>query len=148
MKKLKKFLPTIAILLIIIIALCLIIFEIYNSNLQNEEKVSETVNNSIISNNEKPNIRAIIVKVNDDFLDAINPDNTNELYSISFGSEGNIGFKQGQEILVYFDGMINETYPEQINNVEKIEIVKEESEVKIPNDILRYYYSSKNIVEK
>ena len=40
-----------------------------------------------------------------------------------------------------------DTYPEQPSNVEKIEIVNEESNVVIPDDVLRYCYSSKNNVQ-
>ena len=68
------------------------------------------------------------------------------LYSVGFASEGNIGFKQDQEILIYFNGMIMETYPGQLGDVGKIEIIKEKSDVEIPQNILRYCYSSENNV--
>ena len=67
------------------------------------------------------------------------------IYSVSYKNK-DIKFKKGQEILIYFDGGILETYPAQIINVEKIKILKEESDVKIPDDILRFCYSSKNNV--
>jgi len=35
-----------------------------------------------------------------------------------------------------------ETYPAQLGNVEKIELIKEKSEIQIPEQILRYCYSS------
>ena len=72
--------------------------------------------------------------------------NVTGLFSVGFTNEGNIGFKQGQEILIYFDGMVMESYPAQIGKVQKIEMVKEKSNTKIPENILRYCYSSKDKV--
>lgn len=148
MKNFKKSLPIIGIVLIIIIALCLVIFKIYNSNEQKEKQINETLtSNSVTTNNEEATINAVVVRVYNNSLIAMKTDNTAELYSISFGKEGNIGFKQGNQILVYFDGMIADTFPEQISNVEKIEIVNAESDIQIPEDVLRYCYSSKNNVQ-
>lgn len=90
--------------------------------------------------------KAIVVKVNEKSLDVMDLENSRELYSVSFTSEGNIGFKQGQEILVYFDGTILMSFPGQITNVEKIEIIKEQIDTIIPDDVLRFYYSSINKV--
>ena len=42
--------------------------------------------------------------------------------------------------------MIMESYPAQIDNVQKIEIVQEKSNIEIPDYILRYCYSSKENV--
>lgn len=94
--------------------------------------------------------RALVVKVNEKSLDVMGIENENniesDLISVSFGQEGDIGFKQGQEILIYFDGIIAESFPAQINNVGKIEIVKEKSDNEIPEDVLRFYYNSEDNV--
>ena len=94
--------------------------------------------------------RAVVVKVNEKSLDVMGIENEygieNDLISVSFGQEGNIGFKQGQEVLIYFDGIIAESFPAQINNVGKIEIVKEKSNNEIPEDVLRFYYNSEDNV--
>ena len=94
--------------------------------------------------------RALVVKVNEKSLDVMGIENENniesDLISVSFGQEGDIGFKQGQEILIYFDGIIAESFPAQINNVGKIEIVKEKSDNEIPEDVLRLYYNSEDNV--
>lgn len=90
--------------------------------------------------------KAIVVKVYEKSLGVMDIQNTKELYSVSFANDGNIGFKQGQEVLIYFDGMIAQSYPAQIHNVNKIEIIKEKSDVAIPDDVLQYYYNStKNV---
>lgn len=96
-------------------------------------------------------LSGIVVKVNEKSLDVMGinngEDELNNLYSVSFAKEGNIGFKEGQEILIYFDGMVLETFPGQIHNVGKIEIIKEKSETEISADVLRFYNNSEDKVE-
>ena len=72
---------------------------------------------------------------------------TNSLLYVGLQNVENREFKQGQEILIYFDGMILTTYPGQLSNVGKIEIVKEKSDVKIPEEVFRTFYSSSNNVK-
>lgn len=97
-------------------------------------------------NNYKAELKAVVVKVNEKSMLVMETEKANELISVGFTYEGNIGFKQGQEIVIYFDGMIMESYPAQIGNVQKIEIVQEKSNIEIPDNILRYCYSSKENV--
>lgn len=126
-KKIKIFIVIIGILLIGIA----VVFGI--SNVANKDnKFSST-------------IKAVVVNPKKGLL-VMGIENGNSLYSVSYKNKDDIKFKQGQEILIYFDGGILETYPAQIINVEKIKILKEESDVKIPDDILRFCYSSKNNV--
>ena len=68
------------------------------------------------------------------------------LYVVSFAEDGNIGFYEGQEVIIYFDGVIASSYPMQIHNVGKIEITKDKTDITIPDDILRYYNNSKENV--
>lgn len=96
--------------------------------------------------NMRATLLAVIVRADEKSLDVMELNNKN-LYSVSLGEDGNIGFKQGQEILIYFDGIILESFPGQIPNVEKIEIIKEKSETEIPDEVLRFYYNSKDKVE-
>lgn len=91
-------------------------------------------------------VKVKVVRVYDNSLLAINEERTDELYDIGFKSQGNIGFKPGQELLIHFDGVTLATYPGKLSGVSKIEIIKEESEVEIPKSILRYCYSSKEKV--
>ncbi|MGN1300936.1 MAG: hypothetical protein ACI4U9_00120 [Clostridia bacterium] len=102
----------------------------------------ETFENS----NMKETKSAVVVKVDENSLSVMGVENTSDLFTVSYANEINTEFKQGQEILIYFDGMVLSSFPGQIPNVGKIEIVKEESSVSIPDDVLRFYYSSRNNV--
>ena len=90
-------------------------------------------------------ISGVVVKVEDNNLLIMNIDDSKELYSVGTREE-DVEFKQGQEVLIYFDGTILTTYPAQIGNIRKIKIVKEKSDITIPENILRYCYSSKDNV--
>lgn len=89
-------------------------------------------------------IKAVVVKVNDNSLLA--EVEGEGLCSVSFGRNGNIGFKKGQEIEIYFSGLINASYPGGIVNVGKIEILKEDSGREISKGALQYCYNSKENV--
>lgn len=104
------------------------------------------MNFDLPENNYKAELKAVVVKVNERSMLVMETEKANELISVGFTDEGNIGFKQGQEILIYFDGIIMASYPAQIGNVQKIKIVQEESNIEIPDYILRYCYSSKEKV--
>lgn len=95
------------------------------------------------SSNMQATKKAIIVKVNSNYLTVLGRENeTDYLYEVSFSDEGDIGFKQGQEILIYFDGRILLSNPARIITVGKIEIIKEKSNKSIPEEILRRYEMS------
>lgn len=66
----------------------------------------------------KATIKAVIVKVNNKHLLAMGIESTTGLYSVGFKQE-NIEFKQGQEVLIYFDGTVMETYPRQLEMLKK-----------------------------
>ena len=147
----KKFLKSLCAIIVIIVVISLIFFVIDYTRVKKDKnpifyKGIIDYNNleDEISRigNMKETIKVVVVKVNSTYLLAMDENNTNELYSISFTNEGNIGFKKGQEILVYFDGIVNATYPGGINKVGKIEIIKEESNIEIPENILTYCYTN------
>lgn len=96
-------------------------------------------------NNTRAIMKAVVVKVNKNSLMVIDTDNKS-LNSVRLVNEGEVEFKQGQEILIYFDGIIAESYPAQIHNVGKIEILKEQSNIEIPKNVLKYCYSSRDNV--
>ncbi len=104
------------------------------------------INKKSEENNMLANKKAVIIKVNEKYLDVMGFEGASDLYNVSYSSEGNIGFKQGQEILIYFNGTIAESFPAQIGKVGKIEILKEKSDIEIPEDILKFYYNSKEKV--
>ena len=122
----KKSKKIVILTIIVLIALALIFLAIYY--IKNE---SQTMRGVVVEANERS---LIMMGVN------------GGLYYVGFSDEENIGFKQGQEILVHFNGEILAIYPEQFANIQKIEILKEESNVEIPENILRYCYSSKDNV--
>ena len=90
---------------------------------------------------------AIVVKVNDDSIDVMGTDNENDLLTVKYSEDGNIGFEQGQEVLIYFNGVIEPVQPKTIDTVGKIEIIKENSDISIPESALRNFYSSFDNVE-
>lgn len=94
-------------------------------------------------------MRAVVMQVYKNSLGVMEIKNNEEagtLYTVSFAEEGDIGFKPKQEINIYYDGTIAETYPAQIHHVNKIEILKDTTEISIPDDIIRYYNNSKDKV--
>lgn len=105
------------------------------------------VSHSKIKNNTIATKKAVIVKVNENSLDVVDIKNPTSFLSVSFSKEGNIGFKPGQEILIYSDGMVVDTVPGKLCKVGKIKILKEESDVVIPDDVFRFYYNSYNNVD-
>lgn len=113
----------------------------FNKRILNKKiEITESLNNIASTKS------AVVVKVNDKCLDVMGFEHNNDLYCVSFASEGNIGFKQGQEILIYYDGIIAQSFPAQINHVKKIEIVQQNSNIEIPDDVIRWCYNSRNNV--
>lgn len=100
-------------------------------------------------NNMSATMTAVVVKVNDTDLWVIAPaSNSGTLMRASIYNTGDIGFKKGQEILIYYGGLIEQMSPPTISNIGKIEIIKEESDIEIPIDILEYCYNFENIVSR
>lgn len=98
------------------------------------------------NNNMKATIKAVVVKANNSHLLVMGTEGTSDLYSIGTKNAENIEFKKGQEILIYFDGMVMDSYPAQLGNIGKIEVIKEKSDIQIPDDIIRYCYNSRDNV--
>lgn len=72
-------------------------------------------------------------------------DEKGELYKISFGKPRNINgkeLKMGQEIEIYWHGMINSSSPPIIGGVRKYKILKEESDIKIPEYAMQHCYNT------
>ena len=97
--------------------------------------------------NDSTSIKAVIVKVNKNSLIVMQTEKDEGLINVSFSKEGNIGFKERQEILIDFDGFITLSYPASIYNVKKIKILNEKSNISIPEKHLKYCFSSKNNVK-
>lgn len=75
-------------------------------------------------------------------------DYNEKMYSVSIKDGDTSDFKKGQEVLIYYDGIVATTYPGQIT-ADKVEILKEKSNKEIPVEVLRYWsFSPKNISAK
>lgn len=128
MKKVRNVIVAIIVLLIIII-------------------IGKILYNKMQPENMRVKMKAVIVKVNENsMLVTTDTKNTNGLMNIGFADDGNIGYKQGQEILIYYNGMIDSMFPGLIGKPGKIKIKKEKSNIEIAESILRYAYSSINNV--
>ena len=123
----KKFVKVLGISLLVILIVAIILFAVFY----------------IIIKNYMETIKAVVVKVNDNSMLVMGiTDNLSGLMSVGFTDEGNIGYKQGQEISFKYNGSITDMYPPSLDKVDKIKITKEKSDVEIPESILRYCYSS------
>ena len=112
---------------------------------------------SIFMNYEEPKdesmedskLEAVVMKVYSQSLGVMGiKDNkgTQDLYTVSISNLDSSEFKEGQEVAIYFDGTVAESYPAQIFNVNKIDIIKDKTQIEIPNSVLRYYNNSKDNV--
>ena len=115
-------------------------------NLENVKRIKviekDTEEVDTIENRNKVAIKeAVVVKVNEDSIGVMGKESENDLYTVNYSSEGNIGFKQGQEVLIYFNGIIDNT-SKKIENVGKIAIIKENSDIQITERALRTFSSS------
>lgn len=101
-----------------------------------------------MSENISYSVRAEVIEVTEHGIYAMGIEGyPTGLFSLGFTDEGDIGFKQGQEILIDYRGYVMATYPAQLGHVDKITIVKEKSDVEIPEEYLKFCYSSKNNVK-
>ena len=129
----KKILKIIAIIIVVLIVVGLIFFALYYARVQ-----------------KLATLNAVVMEVRENSLSVMEIKDraaSNSLYTVSFAQEGNIGFKQGQEVLIYFNGTVAESFPAQIFDVDKIEITKDETDIAIPDDVIRYYNNTTDKVE-
>lgn len=138
--------------LIVIIIFSIITFFAYHyycSSTNNIKIFDEYDRKADLNDNMAEKIKILVVGVEENYLNAakLEGDKISEILNVSFSKEGNIGFEIGQEVLVYFNGVILSTWPAQINNPEKLEIVKQKSDIEIPEYILKSFYSTKNNVD-
>ena len=112
------------------------------ANLLNNNE-TETTNTNKEEKNQK-SMKAVIIKVNKNNLMVMQEDEEKTLTILNFSEEENKNFKEKQEILVYYnDDYIDLTYPVPINDISKIEIINEYSDIEIPTK----YISSKNNIK-
>ena len=68
----------------------------------------------------------------------------NDIYVVNIPENTNEKYKKEQEILIYFNGIVEDLFPARIIHVGKIEIKKEKSDAIIPENILTTYYNTIN----
>ena len=91
------------------------------------------------------NMRGVVIKAEEKSLTIMDVKDES-LYYVAIPENNKLQFKQGQEILIYFNdyAIIEQSYPANIGteDIEKIRIVKEKSNVKIPRKKLERVYST------
>ncbi len=93
----------------------------------------------VFINKKKVTEKGIIIKINETLLTIMKFDES--ILIVDLKKIESNEFEIGQEILVYYDGFTETTYPGKIY-ADKIKILKEKTEVEIPIDVLRYANSS------
>lgn len=145
----KKALKIIIVILctIIIIGEILFLIDFFRVKAGKEAIVFSNVSKLIKKDEEKNSsieevIKCVVVKVNKNSITVMKIENdSDDVYAVKINQEDGEKYKKGQEIYVYFDGNVEKMGNLKINNVKKIEIIKEESDTKIPEEILKYYYN-------
>lgn len=145
----KKALKIIIVILctIIIIGEILFLIDFFRVKAGKEAIVFSNVSKLIKKDEEKNSsieevIKCVVVKVNKNSITVMKIENdSDDVYAVKIKQEDGEKYKKGQEIYVYFDGNVEKMGNLKINNVKKIEIIKEESDTKIPEEILKYYYN-------
>ena len=102
-----------------------------------------------LNNNMSATKKAVIVKALPNTLWVMEPENYDDLIEVTYSEENNSKFKQGQEILIYYnkEWQLDKSLKILIMNVGKIEILKEKSEVEIPKNMIIACYNSKDNIE-
>lgn len=119
MRKLLKFL----IIIVAIIFIILLAFYILNN------RKTFTLTGTVVKVNEKD-----MIVLSKTLLES------DRSWKVSFSDEGDIGFKQGQEVKVYYtDTILDE---DGLQNVKKIEIIKDDSGVELSDELLSHYNNS------
>lgn len=134
----------IVLVVLVVVAIAVLLVRHFTTN----EASNELTGNSISYDNADSiaTMDVVIAKVDDTSIGVINKDDPNDILTASIPDGDTNEYKQKQEVRVYFDGTINESYPGSFGKVSKIEILKETSEVTIPEKVLKYFYSSRNNV--
>ena len=115
------------ILIIILVILAVVAVTILLVNHFTTKKVSnELTGNSISYDNTDAiaTMDVVIVRVYDTYLGVVEKDDTTGLMRVSIPTGDTNEYKQNQEIRIYFDGIINESYPGSFGKIFKIEILK------------------------
>lgn len=131
----------IVLVILIVVSIAVLLVKHFKTN----EVSNELTGNSISYDNKDAiaTMDVVIAKVEDRYLGVINKDEPNDIMTADIPDGDTNKYKQNQEIRVYYNGEILESYPGSFSNVSKIEILKETSEVTVPEKVLKYFYSSR-----
>ena len=134
----------IILVILVVVAIAILLVKHFTTN----EVNNELTGNSISYDNADAiaTMDVVIVRVDDTYLGVINKDDSNDIMTASIPDDDTNEYKQNQEVRVYYNGMINEMYPGSFAKVSKIEILKEDSDITIPEKALKLFYSSRNNV--
>lgn len=143
MKRVLKVL-IIVLVILVVLAVAILLVKHFTTN----EVNNELTGNSISYDNADAiaTMDVVIVRVDDTYLEVINKDDPNDVMRANIPDDDINEYKQNQEVRVYYNGMINEMYPGSFDKVSKIEILKDNSDVTIPEKALKLFYSSRNNV--
>ena len=134
----------IVLVILVVLAVAILLVKHFTTN----EVNNELTGNSISYDNADAiaTMDVVIVRVDDTYLEVINKDDPNDVMRANIPDDDINEYKQNQEVRVYYNGMINEMYPGSFDKVSKIEILKDNSDVTIPEKALKLFYSSHNNV--
>lgn len=136
----------IIILFLTVIVLLIIAIAINKFKDNGDEKISGIISKNNITKVEEElsMLKAVIIRVDNDNFYVMS--NACSLITFKYNEDNNINYKKGQEILIYYTDGIIQTAPERIGNIVNIKIVKENSDIKIPENIIKTVYNSKENV--
>ena len=136
----------IIILFLTVIVLLIIAIAINKFKDNGDEKISEIISKNNITKVEEElsMLKAVIIRVDNDKFHVMS--NVYGLITFKYNEDNNTNYKNGQEILIYYTDGIIQTAPARIGNVVNIEIVKENSDIQIPENIIKTVYNSKENV--
>ena len=134
----------IVLVILVVVAVAILLVKHFTTN----EVNNELTGNSISYDNADAiaTMDVVIVRVDDTYLEVINKDDPNDVMRANIPDDDTNEYKQNQEVRVYYNGMINEMYPGSFDKVSKIEILKDNSDVTIPEKALKIFYRSRNNV--
>ena len=136
----------IIILFLTVIVLLIIAIAINKFKDNGDEKISGIISKNNITKVEEElsMLKAVIIRVDNDKFHVMS--NVYGLITFKYNEDNNTNYKNGQEILIYYTDGIIQTAPARIGNIVNIEIVKENSDIQIPENIIKTVYNSKENV--
>jgi len=134
MTKTRKYKKMCFLYVIIIMCVVTLVIYIYQTSSHSPSGKIQTSNISVSK-------KFLVVKVDKENIGVIEVD-SDDLYNVKISEENNVVVKKGQEILIYYNGLFTGGPVPTISNVGKIEIIKEQSDMVIPDEAMKTFYNS------